>query len=96
MIQVFPGSGAHAGHNRCGLLHASVGKDGELQGVGLNQFNGFDGALRILGRDINHDDFGAQILNLAQDGVGGSGGKADVAEHDPTQAGSLHPSLQLG
>ena len=73
VIQIFTGPGAHAGHNGGGLLHGSVGKDGELEGVGLNQFDGFDGALRILGRDIDDDDFGAQVLNLAQDGIGGSG-----------------------
>ena len=96
MIEVFSGSGAHAGDDGRGLLHVAVGKDGELQSVGLNQLDGFDGALRILGRDVDDDDFGAQILNLAQDGVGGSGGKADVAEYDPTQAGCFHPALQLG
>ena len=72
VVQIFAGSGAHAGHDGGGLLHAAVGEDGELQGVGLNQFDGLDGGLRILGRDIDQDYFGAQILNLAQDGVRGS------------------------
>ncbi len=36
VIQIFPGSGAHAGHDGGGLLHVAVGKNGELQGIGLN------------------------------------------------------------
>ncbi len=59
------------------------------------QFDGFDGALRILVRNIDHYDFGAQILNLAKDRVRGSGGEADVTEYDAGQAGSLQAALQL-
>ena len=79
VIQIFAGSGAHAGHDGGGLLHGSVGEDGELQSVGLNEFDGLDGGMRILGSDIDHDNFNPQILNLAQDGVRGSSRKADVA-----------------
>ena len=76
VIQIFAGSGAHAGHDGGGLLHAAVGEDGELQGVGLNEFDGLDGGLRIRGRDIDHDHLGAQILNLPQDGIRGSDGES--------------------
>ena len=96
VIQVFPGSGAHAGHDGGRLQQGSVGEDGELQGVGLDEFNGFDGGLRIPGRDINDDHLGAQILNLAQDGVRRSGGKADVGEHHPGQLCGLQAVLQFG
>ena len=95
VIQVFAGPGAHAGHNRGGLLHAAVGENRQLQGIGLNEFDRADGRLRILRRDIDDDDFGAQILNLAEDGVSGAGRKADIAEHGPGQTGSLYPALQF-
>src|SRR5258706_8921494 len=56
-VEVFSGPGAHAGHDGGGLMHGAVGKDGELQSVGLNEFDGFYGRLRISGRDVDHDDF---------------------------------------
>src|SRR5271155_1091715 len=95
LVEVFAGSGAHAGHDGGGLLHGAVSEDSQLEGVGLNEFDGFDGGLRVRGTDINDDDFGAQVLNLAEDGVGASGREADVAEHHASQAGSLQAALQL-
>ena len=95
VIEIFTGPGAHAGHDGGGLLHGSVGKDGELESVGLDKFDGFDGGLRIRGRDIDHDHLGAQVLNLPQDGIRGSERKADVREHYPGQLCSLQAILQL-
>jgi hypothetical protein len=96
VVQIFPGSGAHAGHNRGGLLHGAIGEDRQLQGVGLNELDGADGGLWILRRDIDDYNLGAQILNLAEDGIRGAGGKADVAEYGTTETSSLYTSLQLG
>jgi hypothetical protein len=59
----------------------------------LNQFDGFDGGLRILAGDIHEDDFGAQILNLAQNWVSGSGRKSDVTKNHPAQARTFHTAL---
>ena len=75
-IEVFARAGAHAGDDVGRLRHFAVGEDGNLQGRGANQFDGVDGALRIVRGNVDDDDFGARILKLAQNRVGGADGKS--------------------
>ena len=95
IVQKLARSGAHAGHDGGGLLHGAVGENGQLQSVGLNQFDRADGGMRIVGRDIDDHNFGAQILNLTKNRVGGAGRKADVAEYGARQARRLDAALQF-
>ena len=50
----------------------------------------------ILRGDVDDDNFRARILQLAKDGVGGSGGKPDVAENSLSQARRFQTILQCG
>ncbi len=95
IVEILSRTGAHAGHDGGGLLHAAIGEDGELERVGLNQFDGFDCGLRIGGRNIHQDNLCAEILNLAQDGIGRASGKADIAEHSMGEARGFDAILQI-
>src|SRR6202453_4395694 len=59
VVQKLAGPGAHTGHDDIGLLHAAVGENRQLQGIGLKQFNGADGRLRIVGGNIDDDNLGS-------------------------------------
>src|SRR5580700_9474622 len=65
VVNVLPGAGTHAGDDVSGLRHFAIGEDGDL-GRGTNQFDGVDGALRVLRRNMHDDNFGARFLKLAQ------------------------------
>ncbi len=95
IIEKLSGAGAHGGHNAGWLPHGAVGKNGQLQRVRLDQFDGADGGLRILRRNIDDHHFGPEILNLAQDGVCGAGGKADVGVYGAGQAGGFQAALEF-
>jgi hypothetical protein len=94
VVDVFAGAGAHAGHNTGRLRHLAVGENGDLQGSCADEFDGADGALRVLARNVNHDDFGPRILQLAQNGVGWSRGKYGAAEYRFAQARRFQTNLQ--
>ena len=96
MIEIFSGAGAHAGNNTGGMCHLAVGEDGNLLSGGANQFDGTNGALGVTRGNVDDDDFGTRILKLAEDGVGGAGGKAVVAEHRLSQATRFQTILQRG
>jgi hypothetical protein len=51
--------------------------------------------MRILHGNVDYDDFGARILNLAKDWIGGPGRKTDVAKYGAGQLGRLRAALQL-
>ena len=89
VIEIFAGAGAHAGNDAGGLRHFAIGEDGNLLSGGANQFDGMDSALRVLRGNVDDDDFGARILELAKDGVGGYGGKPDVTENSLVPGASL-------
>jgi len=96
MIQILSGAGAHASDDHRGLRHLAVGENRDLLGGGADQFNRADGALRILRCDIDDDDFGAGILQLAENLIGRPDGKSDMAENRGSQPRRLQASLQYG
>src|SRR5271166_122398 len=96
VVEVFSGTRSHGSHDGGGLGHAAIGEDAELQGVGLQQFDGFDGALRIVRRDINQNDLGAQVLNVAENRVGRSRRKTGKAADHASQPGGFEAGLQAG
>ena len=96
IIEILASAGAHAGDDASGMGHVAVGENANLLRGGANQFNGADGALRILCGNIDDDNFRARILNLAQNGVGRSGGKPDMAEDGLSQACGFETILQRG
>src|ERR1700722_62057 len=96
IVDVFPGAGPHAGDDAGGMRHLAVGKDGNLQRSGANEFDGANGALGIVLRNVNDDNFGARILKLAENCVGGANRKSDVAEDRPAQACRFQTNLQRG
>src|SRR5580658_985534 len=67
MVDVLAGAGAHAGNNAGGLRHLAVGKNANLLRGGANQFDGMDGALGVLRGNVDDDNFGARLLQLAED-----------------------------
>ena len=79
-----------------GLRHLAVGEDGNLLRGGVNQFDGVNGALRIARGNIHDHNFGARVLNLAENGVGRPHGKAHLAEHGAAQPCRLQTLLQRG
>src|SRR5271165_2251813 len=81
MVDILAGAGAHAGDNVGGPRHFAVGEDADLLGGGANQFDGMDGALGVLRGNVDDHYFGARILELAENRIGRSSGKADMAEH---------------
>jgi hypothetical protein len=95
VIEEFSSSGAHGSHYGGGLLHAPIGKNRQLQGIGLNQLNRFYGPLRILRGNIYEHDFRTLILNLAQDGIGRTGREAHCAENYARQPGGFQAALQF-
>src|SRR3974390_1484197 len=74
LFQVLARTGPHGGPNVGGLGHFAVGEDGNLQSGGANEFDGADGALCILSRDIDDHDLSAGILELSKECAGGGGG----------------------
>ena len=74
----------------------AAGEDANLLGRGANQFDGADGALSIMRGNVNNDYFGARILQLAEDRIGRSGGKSDMAEYCLGQARRFQTTLQRG
>src|ERR1700722_7126970 len=96
VIEIFAGTCPHAGHDVDRAGHFAVGEDGNLLGGCANQFDGMDGALRVLRGNVDDDHFGARILKLTQNGVGGSGGKPGMAEHNLAQARRFQTILQCG
>ena len=96
MIQIFARAGTHAGHDAGRMRHVAVGEDADLLGGGANQFDGANGALGILRGNVDDHDFGARILQLAENRVGGSGRKSNMAEHRLSQARRFQTTLQRG
>src|SRR5712691_3173511 len=79
VIQILARPGAHAGNDGGRMSHRAVGEDAYLLSGSANQFDGADSALSIM-RNIDDYYFGARILKLAENGVGRSGGKSQMAE----------------
>ena len=96
MIQIFASAGAHAGNDAGGLGHLAIGEDGNLLRSSANQFDGVDGALGVVRGYVDDDNFRARILKLAEDGIGWSSGKPDVAKHRLSQARRFQTILQRG
>ena len=60
----------------------------------MDQFDGVHGALHALRINVDQYDFGANILNLAQDRVGRAGGKPHVPKDIAAHLGTLQPLLE--
>ena len=60
----------------------------------MDQFNGADGALYVVGIDIHQHYFGADILYLAHDGIGGAGREADMGEDVSAHVRCLQTMLE--
>jgi hypothetical protein len=60
----------------------------------VDQFNGADGSLRILGVNIHQDDFGALILQLTQNSIARSHRETDTAQYGSGKIGTFHPAIQ--
>jgi len=72
-----------------------LAKYGQLQGVGLNEFDGFNGALRIFEVDIDNHDLGPQVLNLAENRVSRSRREADIAKYYARKTSGLQPGAAV-
>src|SRR5882762_110454 len=96
VIQILARASTHAGNDSRRVKHLSIGENGDLQSGVANQLNRGDRPLSIVRCDINQHDFGAQVLNLTQDGVGGAGRKTDVTEDNAGQRSLLQTVLQRG
>ena len=94
MIQKLTRPGSHGGNNVRRLVHFSDSKNCDSGNVGVDQLDGADGALRILGIDIHQDNFSPLIQQLAQNGVARSRREPDMAQHGSGQIGALHPAIQ--
>ncbi len=64
-FQKLASPGTHGGHDGGRVIHFADGKNRNFAGVGLNQFDGGDGWLRVARVNINDNNFGADILHLA-------------------------------
>ena len=60
----------------------------------MNQFDGANGALRILGVDADQDHFGVLILQLTQDGIARSDGEPNMAHDGTGQIGALDATIE--
>ena len=96
VIQILARASTHAGNDSRWVKHLSIRENGDLQSSVANQLNRSDRPLRIVRCDINQHDFGAQVLNLTQDGVGWAGRKTDVTEDNAGQRSLLQTVLQGG
>jgi len=94
MIQKLARAGAHGGNDVGGLVHFTDGKNRDVGGAGMDEFDRANGTLRILRVDAHENNFGALILQLAQNGVTRSNWETDVAQHGPSQIGALHPAVE--
>ena len=94
MIQKFARPGSHGRHYVRGLAHFAHRKNGDFGNTRVNQFNGTNRALRILGVDTYQDNFGVLILQLAQNGVVRSGRKTDMAQHGPSQIRAFYAAIE--
>ena len=90
IFQIFTCTRAHAGHNVRRMSHFAVGEDGDLQGGGANQFDGVNGALRILRWNVDNHDFGARVLQLSKNGIRRPDGKSDMAWNTRASGGASH------
>ncbi len=93
-FQKFAGARPHRGHDGGGMAHFAHGKNRNVAGVGLNQFNGTDGPLRIAGIDIDDHNFCPDILDLAQHRVRGTGWESRVAEDISAHSGAFQAMLE--
>jgi len=94
MIQELTRAGSHGGNNVGGLVDLADGKNRDFGNAGVDQFDGANSSLRILGIDIHQDDFDALILQLTQDGIARSQGEPDVAQCRTGKVRALHPAVQ--
>ncbi len=78
------------------MRHVAVGEDADLLGGGANQLDGANGALGILRGNVDDHDFGAGILKLAENRVGGASRKTDMAEYRLSEARRFQTTLQRG
>jgi len=60
----------------------------------VDQLDGADGALRILGIDAYQRDFRALILQLPQNRIARPNGEPDVAQSSARQVRALDPAVQ--
>jgi hypothetical protein len=94
VIQKLARAGSHGGNNIRGLTHFAHGENCDFGKVAMDQFDGANGSLRILGIDTHQDDFGVLILQLTQNRIARSGGETDMAQHGSGQVGALDPAVQ--
>src|ERR1700722_2584649 len=95
-LQKFAGPGAHRSHDGGRMTHLADGKNRDVAGVRLNQFDGADGSVRVVRVNVEEDYFGPHVLHLAQHRVGGAGRKSRVAEDIPAHPGALQTVLEYG
>ncbi len=93
-IQKFAGAGTHRSHDGGRMVHFPNRKNSDIRGVRLDQFNGADGPLRAGSIDIDQDDFGPDVLNLAQHRVRGAGRETHVTEDIAAHSGSFQTMLE--
>ena len=76
------------------MIHFPNGKNRDLAGIRLDQFDGADGTLSIARIDIHNHHFGAHVLHLAQHRVGRAGREPGVAEDIAAHSGALQTMLE--
>ena len=87
-------SASHTGHNVDRPGHLAISENGDLLCRGANQFNGPDGALGVLGGNIDDDHFRPGILKLPQNRIGRTGRVAHMAENGASQARRLQAGFE--
>jgi hypothetical protein len=82
------------GHDGGRMVQFADGKNGNFAGVGLDQFDRADGSRGIVRVNIHQDDFGPDVLYLAQHRVRGAARKAHVTEDVTAHSGHLQTMLE--
>ena len=93
-FQVFAGARAHHRNNTLGVVQFTHGKDAKVVSIGFEQFNKTGAPLSVLRIDIHQDNFGAQVLDLAQNRVSRGRSETGMAENGTAQSRAFHTMLQ--
>jgi len=94
VIQKLARAGSHGGNDVSGLTHFAYGENCDFGNIAVDQFDGADGSLRILRINIHQNDFGALILQLAQNRIARPRGETHMAQHRSGQVGALNPAVK--
>jgi hypothetical protein len=76
------------------MAHFTDRENSNVRSVRLDQFDGADGALRILRINVEDYDFRPNVLHLAQYRIRGAGGESQVTEDVATHSGSFQTMLE--